>query len=140
MGGYGALINGLRFSERFSKIGMLSPALGMSRKDDNGRENNPVPPGEILGTLGTWEAYAGSYTDYEWVLRNASAGGKAVPEMFLAIGQDDFLMKEVRQFRTFCGEIHVPLKWLEGEGNHDHTFWKRAMDPLFQFLTGKEGV
>ena len=28
MGGYGALINGLRYSDTFSKIGMLSPAAG----------------------------------------------------------------------------------------------------------------
>lgn len=141
MGGYGALVNGLRFSERFSKIGMLSPALGLRRQEAPAaptEEEHLIPEGELLETLGSWETYQGSYRDYESALRRMTAEGKDVPEMLLAIGREDFLWKAALDFRETCGALRAPLRWYEGPGAHDHTFWKQAMDPLFQFLTGKE--
>ena len=51
MGGYGSLINGLRFSGNFSKIAMLSPALGFKRLDDEANPKSPSPKGELLATL-----------------------------------------------------------------------------------------
>ena len=140
MGGYGALVNGLRFPETFSKIGMLSPALGFKREDDTPGPNNPIPSGELLETMGTWAEYRGTYKDYETSLRKRAGEGEDIPGLFLAIGQEDFLLDQARRFREFCGGLRVPLRWTEGPGGHDHTFWKQAMDPLFRFLTGKEGV
>ena len=138
MGGYGSLVNGLRFSERFSKIGMLSPALGLKNPEDRVGEESPIPAGELKETLGTWKEYRGSYRDYESTLCRMKAEGKEIPEMLLAIGREDFLWQEALRVRKQCGELDVPLRWHEGPGMHDHTFWKQAMDPLFQFLTGKE--
>lgn len=140
MGGYGSLVNGLRFSERFSKIGMLSPALGLKNPEDRVGEESPIPAGELKETLGTWKEYRGSYRDYESTLCRMKAEGKEIPEMLLAIGREDFLWQEALRFRKQCGELDVPLRWHEGPGMHDHTFWKQAMDPLFQFLTGKENA
>ena len=140
MGGYGALINGLRFSERYSKIGMLSPALGFKQPDDRPSPESPVPAGELLQALGTWEEYQGSYRDYDAVLTRAAKEGKAIPELFLAVGREDGLYKEALKFREACGKRGQGISWFERDGGHDHTFWKNAMDPLFHFLTGKEGV
>ena len=140
MGGYGALINGLRFSERFSKIGMLSPALGFKLRSDRAPENCLVPNGDLLQSLGTWEEYRGSYKDDRTVLRQTVEAGKKVPDLFLGIGKADTLYEAAGCFREECRKLGKELTWYEAEGGHDHTFWKQAMDPLFTFLTGKEGV
>lgn len=138
MGGYGALINGLRFRERFSKIGMLSPALGYKLKNDEMPDNCPVSAGELLETLGTWQDYAGSYRDEKHMLISAAESGQPVPELFVGIGQSDPLYPAAKRFREYSREAGLEPEWYEAEGGHDHTFWKQAMDPLFHFLTGKE--
>ena len=63
MGGYGALINGLRYPDTFGRIAMLSPALGFKRPGRRSHAGSPSPKGELLATLGTWKEYAGSYRD-----------------------------------------------------------------------------
>lgn len=140
MGGYGALINGLRFRERFSRIGMLSPALGFKLENNEAPENCPVPVGELMETLGSWKEYAGSYRDEKQSLLSAVKSGQPVPDLFVGIGKSDFLYPEAVRFREYSREAGLDPEWYEAEGGHDHTFWKEAMDPLFRFLTGKEGV
>ena len=140
MGGYGALVNGLRFRETFSRIGMLSPALGYKQPDDRVPDHCLIPSGEVLEALGPWREYAGSYKDVNHALLAAAKNGSPVPEMFLAVGKSDPLHPAAEHFRAFSREAGLAPEWYEAEGGHDHTFWKQAMDPLFRFLTGKEGV
>lgn len=140
MGGYGALINGLRWRERFSKIGMLSPALGYRLENDGVPEGCLVPAKELRETLGTWKEYAGSLRDEKHMLLSAAESGGPVPELFAAIGKSDPLYPAVTAFREFSRKAGHEPAWYEAEGGHDHTFWKQALDPLFHFLTGKEGV
>ena len=52
MGGYGALINGLRYSGTFSKIGMLSPALGMYPENGVMQPGSPLHKESLLALLG----------------------------------------------------------------------------------------
>lgn len=138
MGGYGALVNGLRFRERFSKIGMLSPALEFKQPDDIVPENCPVPAGELLETLGPWKDYEGSCRDEKHMLISAAENGQPVPEIFVGIGKSDSLYPAAVHFREYSREAGLEPEWYEADGGHDHTFWKKAMDPLFHFLTGKE--
>ncbi len=138
MGGYGALINGLRFADTFSKIAMLSPALGFKRQDDEPTPGSPSPKGELLATLGTWKEYQGSYRDYSWAAAEAAKSPEAMPDMFLACGKSDGLIAPAKEFAAQMESLHTPLAWYEAEGGHDHTFWKQALTPMFRFLTGKE--
>jgi len=138
MGGYGALINGLRFKGTFSKIAMLSPALGFKQPDDRPLPGSPSPNGEIMATLGAWKEYSGSYKDYRAAALRAAKDKGAMPRMFLACGTEDALIRPARAFADEMAGAQVPLVWHEAPGGHDHTFWKQALQPMFRFLTGKE--
>ncbi len=138
MGGYGALINGLRFSERFSKIGMLSPALNFMREDGSLPPLGPEMRQELQSVFGSWEQYRDSYMNYWDVVPRMAVEGEPVPGMFLAVGEQDPLRPDVENFRMRLEHSGLPLTFYSREGGHDHTFWKKAMDPLFSFLTGKE--
>ena len=138
MGGYGALINGLRFAGTFGKIAMLSPALGFKHPDDEAGPESPSPKGELLATLGTWEEYRGSYRDYEASALKAAARPELLPKMFLACGIGDGLIAPARDFAEKMRQAGAPPEMWEAPGGHDHTFWKQAMEPMFRFLTGKE--
>lgn len=138
MGGYGALINGLRFPERFSKIAMLSPALSFKQRDDQPPPGCPVPAGELTAVLGTWQEYMHSYRDYEYAAEQAAQSPAAMPALFLGCGTEDPLIAPARDFAARMESLGVPLTWHEAAGGHDHRFWKQALAPLFCFLTGKE--
>lgn len=140
MGGYGSLINGMRFRETFSKIAMLSPAMGFKRPDDCAPEGSPSPSGELMATMGAWKDYCGSYRDYSFAVHQAFQNPADMPQMFLACGLSDRLSGAIHAFMDDLHDSGIPLSVYEAEGGHDHTFWKKALDPAFRFLTGKEGV
>ena len=141
MGGYGALVNGLRFKETFGKIAMLSPALGLKTPGDKQNRKSPVPDGELLSTLGTWEEYQGTYKDYMDASVKASADKDSMPEIFLACGRADRPLFDCARDYVRAMKAHgVDVTHYEAEGGHDHDFWKKAMTPACAFLTGKGGL
>ena len=139
MGGYGSLINGLRYADTFGKIAMLSPALEMHRRQRENPEKCPIPLGELEGTIGKEEELIGTYKDYLFASKKAIAE-KKLPEIFLGCGkQDELVIDPCRRYRDFMKEQGNPITYYETEGFHDHTFWKHALTPLCEFLTGKGG-
>ena len=84
MGGYGALLHGLKNPERYSAIGAFSPGI----PDPNAKQE----PDRIMRE------------DLYKLTREALASGKKLPDLFMCIGQQDFLyarkMHGVGQRRT----------------------------------------
>jgi len=139
MGGYGALINGLRYSDTFGKIAMLSPALEMHRRQRENPELCPIPLGELEGTIGKEAELEGTYKDYLFASKKAIAEGK-LPEIFLGCGrQDELVIAASRRYADAMEKLGHPITFFEKDGLHDHTFWKQALTPLCEFLNGKEG-
>ena len=139
MGGYGSLINGLRYSDTFGKIAMLSPALEIMRRQRENPEKCPIPLGELEGTLGKEETLAGTYKDPMFASRKAIAEGE-LPDIFLGCGkQDELVIAASRRYAKAMEELGHPITYYEREGFHDHTFWKQALTPLCEFLNGKGG-
>ena len=140
MGGYGALINGLRYSDTFSKIGMLSPALGMYPENGKMQPGSPLHRESMLALLGDPEHYHGSYRDYEAAMRKALEKPRDMPRLFLACGTEDPLVYQAgRDFAHRMQAEGAPMTYYEAQGGHDHVFWKHAMTPLCEFLTAKGG-
>ena len=140
MGGYGALINGLRYSDTFSKIGMLSPALGMYPENGKMQPGSPLHRESMLALLGDPEHYHGSYRDYEAAMRKALEKPQDMPRLFLACGTEDLLVYQAgRDFAHRMQAEGAPMTYYEAQGGHDHVFWKHAMTPLCEFLTAKGG-
>ncbi len=136
----GALINGLRYSDTFSKIGMLSPALGMYPENGKMQPGSPLHRESMLALLGDPEHYHGSYRDYEAAMRKALEKPQDMPRLFLACGTEDPLVYQAgRDFAHRMQAEGAPMTYYEAQGGHDHVFWKHAMTPLCEFLTAKGG-
>ena len=139
MGGYGALVNGLRYADTFGKIAMLSPALDIMVRQRENPERCPIPLGELEGTLGKETELAGTYKDPIFASKKAIAEGK-LPDIFLGCGkQDELVIAASRKYNEAMKALGHPITFYEREGLHDHTFWKQALTPLCEFLTGKGG-
>ena len=87
-------INGLRYSDTFSKIGMLSPALGMYPENGQMQPGSPLHKESLLALLGSPSRYHGSYRDYEAAARKALQNPQTMPQLFLACGTGDALVYE----------------------------------------------
>ena len=136
MGGYGALINGLRYADTFAKIAMLSPALGIYPKDGIMPEGSPLNRKSLLSFLGRPDEYYGSYKDYEAAIETMMRTPERMPRLFLAHGLQDAIVHDApREFALRMRENGVPITYYETDGGHDHPFWKQALTPMCEFLT-----
>lgn len=138
MGGYGALINGLRYADTFSRIGLLSPALGFYHDDGTTNPDSPITAGELYGLLGDPAHYHHTYKDYAYASRQFADKPQAMPKIFLACGlQDTLVLAGSREYARTMAELGAPLCYYEVDGGHDHVFWKKALTPCCEFLTEK---
>lgn len=132
MGGYGAIRNGLKYSQNFSKIGMISAALitddivGYS-SDDNVLRSRPFYE-SIFGNLDELE---GSDMDPKALIENCSD----IPDIFMACGKDDFLYDKNIDFYDFLKTNNVNVDFVEAEGEHTWDFADKYVKEFIKTLT-----
>ena len=76
----------------------------------------------------------------DFVISVDVASEKMLPDIFLGCGkQDELVIAASRKYNEAMKALGHPITFYEREGLHDHTFWKQALTPLCEFLTGKGG-
>ena len=132
MGGYGAIRNGLKYSQNFSKIGMISAALitddivGYS-SDDNVLRSRPFYE-SIFGNLDELE---GSDMDPKALIENCTD----IPDIFMACGKNDFLYDKNTDFYDFLKTNNVNVDFVEAEGEHTWDFADKYVKEFIKTLT-----
>lgn len=136
MGGFGAIRNGLRYPQRFSKICGLSSAMILHRISG-------MKPGEAdeIGNYAYYTQIFGNlqqnlYTDNnpEYLIQKLNREGQEIPSMYLTCGTEDSLLEENRQFKEFLEQQNVPLLYCESPGKHDWQFWNEKIEEAVQWL------
>lgn len=137
MGGYGALVNGLKYHETFSRIGAFSPAVFL----DQLLSEEPATAGSGLFNPGFYDHVFGgiktiknSDKDYEFLVDELIRQKQAIPQIYLPIGTEDFLLNSVRNFHEFLTSRAVPLTYIEDEGGHDWDFWDTYLKRFLDWL------
>lgn len=149
MGGYGAIMLGLRHPDLFCSIGSQSGALDYatgSRRRLAGGERawviwedrltgtpNPnigiegfssqierTPLGEIFLTAEDCD----NYDPFKLVLQ---VPVENVPHIYLDCGVEDPLLDSARQFVKILGENKVPFTFAEAPGDHNWDYWNREL-------------
>ncbi len=130
MGGFGAIHSGLQFPEQFSKVIALSSALIIHNIKD-------IQPG-FVDAISTYEYYDDIFgplpelvtsdkNPETLVLKNLEKGIK-MPDLYMAVGTEDFLYKENQLYRNFLTEHNVDFTYHEEKGVHDYVFWNKYID------------
>ena len=133
MGGYGALRNGLKYNETFSKIIALSSALIM---DDAVASTEDAPLhfqkrshyDRIFG--GDVSKLPGSDMDPRQLFLDA----KLPVDIFMAVGEDDGLLGVNRSYKAFLESHGAALTYYEDEGAHEWNFWNRNIKKGIEWL------
>ena len=119
MGGYGAIRNGLKYSQNFSKIGMISPALItediMNCTDDDNVLRSKDFYESIFGDL---NKVKNSDMDPKYLIETC----EEIPDIYMACGIDDFLFEKSVDFHGFLKDKQIDATFVRGEGEHTWEF------------------
>ncbi len=133
MGGYGAIRNGLKYSDTFSKIVALSSALVVEDASKS-TEDAPMPfqrksaYDRIFG--GDVSKVIGSDMDPKQLFLDC----KNPMKIMMTVGVDDFLLKNNRDYKAFLEKNGADLYYYEDEGSHEWDFWNRNIKVGMKWL------
>lgn len=131
MGGFGALRNGFKYSDTFSRIAALSSALTVL--------DPKVPP--IAGDKAVFgDLEVAMHTDKDFLvaysqLRARVMAGKAtMPTVYLACGTEDGFLESTRAFRDQLVGDGVDVTYDEQPGGHEWDFWDAQIKKVIDWL------
>lgn len=135
MGGYGAIINGLKYHQTFGYIAGLSSALilDMVVKAQDG-ETIPYmfKKSYLESVFGPIDEILGSDKDYKALIENMNK--EDVPHMYMACGTEDSLLKNNQEYCQFLKDHSIPVCYEESHGGHEWDFWDRYILKVLQWL------
>ena len=140
MGGFGALHTALTYPERFGGVIALSSALIIHEL----KEMSPENDGNFMAN---YQYYVDTFGDLktaeqrdvnpEVLLKKLKAEGKRTPPVYMACGTEDMLMEPNRAMRDFLTAEGADLKYEEGPGIHDWSFWTPQAEKGINWLLEK---
>lgn len=134
MGGYGALRNGYVYNETFSKIvGLSSSVLHKNDKVHDLSEVNAI--NTKLKFIIQSESFAemDDTLDIYRVIQNA----EQKPELFLAIGTEDFLYEENNNLHEWLEKEKIAHHYVEEPGEHNWMFWEMTIKRALEWIYDK---
>lgn len=130
MGGYGAIRNGLIYSNNFGRIIALSSALitneiaGIPTDFNNGIADYKYYS-RVFGDL---DHLLGSDKDPEALVARMKKEGSKIPDIYMACGSGDFLINENRRFHNVLSAEGIKHTYVEGPGVHSWKFWNEYIE------------
>ena len=119
MGGYGAIRNGLKYSQNFSKIGMISAALITDEIINYTDDTNVLRSRQFYESVfGDLNKLKGSDMDPKALIENC----EDIPDIFMACGIDDFLFEKNADFYRFLNSKNIDATFIGDEGEHTWEF------------------
>ena len=131
MGGYGAIRNGLKYSQNFSKIGMISAALITDDIVDYTSDSNVLRSRQFYETVfGNLDELQGSDMDPKALIENCDD----IPDIYMACGVGDFLFEKNVDFYEFLMSRDIDCEFVKAEGEHTWEFCDRYIKEFIKTL------
>lgn len=125
MGGYGALRNGIVFSETFSHVAGLSSVVDLFYEEDMDPHH-----GLFEDVKKAKASKLNPYVAYEEML----AENRKIPRFYIACGTEDSLWKDSVNFRDFLREKGCDVVWDEEKAGHEWDFWDSQIKKVLDWL------
>ncbi len=141
MGGYGALVLGLRHPEVFRFIGALSASLdiplGIPDLERNGRAGLRPSIEHAFGTdSSAWPPFSPFH-----LIRTMDPA--RAPYLYLANGIQDEFHNRMEYYRAFIQLLrtrNIPYEYHETPGKHDWLYWRKEAGPLVRRFLETKGT
>ncbi len=124
MGGYGAILNGMQYPETFGHIVAISSALitgDVERRADTGSDG--FSRGYFESLFGDLSKVRGGPHDPRAAAEALRNSGRPLPQVYQAVGTEDFLYPVNQDFRALMEKLDWPdYTYEEGPGGHVPDF------------------
>lgn len=136
MGGYGAVRNGLKYSDTFGYIIGLSGAYRVEEMARRAGDSGPFleTRSYAQACFGDLSKLLDSDKNPKWLVRELKKAGKPLPKIYLACGGQDGLLEANQDMAAFLKEQGADVTFETGPGGHEWDFWdayiKKAIDWL----------
>lgn len=131
MGGYGAIRNGLKYCENFSKIGMISAALITEDIVDYTSDDNVLRSRQFYESIfGNLDEIKGSDMDPKALIDTCNN----IPDIFMACGESDFLLDKNIDFYEFLTSRNVNAEFIQPSGEHTWEFCDKYIKEFIKTL------
>ena len=131
MGGYGAVRNGLKYHENFSKIGMISAALITDDIVNYTDDDNVLRSRDFYESIfGDLDELKGSDMDPKALIE----GCANVPDIYMACGEDDFLFEKNSDFHEFLKDMDIDVDFVKASGEHTWEFSEKYIKEFIKTL------
>ena len=139
MGGFGAIVNGLRHPETFGYITAFSSALIkrliLRADEEEGLDFfNRIQYQSMFGLdrIGDFE---GSDCDYEALARKLAGSGEKKPAVYMDCGTEDVSLYQANTaFQDLLTGLGYQVVWDSRLGGHDSAFWNDSLKKAVEFL------
>lgn len=121
MGGYGALKVVLRNPERYKGAVSLSGVVDIMDLLTCGLYEELLDLDSIYGS--DREKVRGSKEDLYFLAKELAAGKKQIPDLYLAVGREDYFAKTNGEYADFLKELGIDCCFELDEGYHNWDFW-----------------
>ena len=131
MGGYGAVRNGLKYHENFSKIGMISAALITDDIVNYTDDDNVLRSRDFYESIfGDLDELKGSDMDPKALIERCPN----VPDIYMACGEDDFLFEKNSDFHEFLKDMDIDVDFVKASGEHTWEFSEKYIKEFIKTL------
>ena len=135
MGGYGALKLALNYPERYAGAAAFSAVADIRGWIEDVAVKDAVLGLEMKMTFGSIADISRQNCDLFELLNKHAEEKNALPALFHACGEDDFLIKYNRKFRDRVQELGFEnYTYLEEPGVHNWEFWDRNIFRALKFF------
>ena len=136
MGGFGAIVNGVKYHNTFSHIAALSPALMI---DDS--VNSSYNKNIMLRNREFFESFLGDLSTVKesdknpyYLVKRLKEENASLPKFYLACGKSDHLFPRTEEFANFLMEEGCEFIFEKGSGDHDWIFWDTYIQHVLDWL------
>lgn len=134
MGGYGACRNGLKYSDVFSKVAVLSGALHIYEYPRDWVETTGNTIGEVRN-FGVLNETENSDRNPRYLINMIREDpSKEFPDFYIACGLQDQLLEANRSIAGALKEAGADVTYEDGDGIHDWIFWGTYIQHVLEWL------
>ena len=131
MGGFGAIRNGMKHAETFSRIIGLSGAIHFFDPDYESVAGEESAFGSLVEAAKTDKNH---HVALEQLKERVAAGEVEAPAFYLACGTQDSLVGVNRSFRSDVEAAGFDVTWDEEDRGHDWDFWDSQIRKVIDWL------
>lgn len=136
MGGFGALRNGLKYSDTFGSIVCLSGALHLEEMASRTKEAPFFIESKsyVEACFGDLSKVLESDKNPRWLVKRLNENKKNLPKIYMACGDQDSLLPVNEDMVKFLKEQGADVTFEIGPGNHEWDFWDAYIKKAIEWL------